>query len=53
VRLQVQRLTPDGELAGAVADLHLDDKAKFFPSDAALASWRAQAFQGKAVIAYD
>ena len=53
VRLQVQRLTRNGELEGAVADLHLDDKAKFFPSDAALASWRSQAYQGKATIAYD
>ena len=53
VRLQVQRLTQGGELDGAAADLHLDDKAKFFPSDAALASWRAQAYQGKAAIAYD
>ncbi len=53
VRLQLQRLTPSGELEGAAADLHLDDKAKFFPSDAALAAWRAQAYQGKAAIAYD
>ncbi|MBC7621100.1 MAG: DNA polymerase III subunit alpha, partial [Candidatus Saccharibacteria bacterium] len=53
VRLQVQRLTRNGELEGAVADLHLDDKAQFFPSDAALASWRSQAYQGKATIAYD
>jgi DNA polymerase-3 subunit alpha len=53
VRLQVQCLTPDGELDGAAVDLHLDDKAKFFPSDAALASWRAQAHQGKAAIVYD
>ena len=53
VRLQVQRLTRDGELDGAIADLHLDDKAKFFPSDAALAGWRAQAYQSKAAIVYD
>ena len=53
VRLQVQCLTPDGELDGAAVDLHLDDKAKFFPSDAALASWRAQAYLGKAAIAYE
>ena len=53
VRLQVQCLTPDGELDGAAVDLHLDEKAKFFPSDAALASWRAQAHQGKAAIVYD
>ena len=53
VRLQVQRLTPEGEMDGAAADLHLDDKAKFFPSDAALAGWRAQAYQSKAAIVYD
>jgi DNA polymerase III subunit alpha len=53
VRLQVQCLNPGGEPAGAAVDLHLDDKAKFFPSDAALASWRGQAYQGKAAIVYD
>ena len=53
VRLQVQCLTPEGELDGAAVDLHLDERAKFFPSDAALASWRGQAYQGKAAIVYD
>jgi DNA polymerase-3 subunit alpha len=56
VRLQVQRLLQDAtspDCNGAVAELHLGDNAKFYPSDAALASWRAQADQGKAVIAYD
>jgi DNA polymerase-3 subunit alpha len=56
VRLQVQSLPQDATAAdcnGAVAELHLGDNAKFYPSDAALAAWRAQADQGKAVIAYD
>ncbi|MDR7304914.1 DNA polymerase III subunit alpha [Rhodoferax saidenbachensis] len=54
VRLQVQCAATDGEdIPGSLAELHLGEAAKFFPSDAALASWRAQAFQGKAVIAYD
>ncbi|OYQ40502.1 DNA polymerase III subunit alpha [Rhodoferax sp. TH121] len=53
VRLQLQCLTPAGELEGAAVDLHLDERGKFFPSDAALASWRAQAYQGKAAIVYD
>ncbi len=54
VRLQIHR--PAGaqhDGVGAVAELHLGDGAKFFPTDAALAGWRAQADQGKAVIAYD
>jgi DNA polymerase-3 subunit alpha len=33
--------------------LHLGEEARFYPSDAALAEWRAHADQGKAVIAYD
>jgi DNA polymerase-3 subunit alpha len=57
VRLQVQRLVADAEQhatpAGAMAELHLGEEARFYPSDAALAGWRAQADQGKAVIAYD
>jgi DNA polymerase-3 subunit alpha len=54
VRLQVQCTATDGEdIPGSLAELHLGESAKFFPSDAALASWRAQAFQGKAAIAYD
>jgi DNA polymerase-3 subunit alpha len=56
VRLQVQRKlqdAADADCSGAMAELHLGDNAKFYPSDAALASWRAQADQGKAVIAYD
>jgi DNA polymerase-3 subunit alpha len=37
----------------AEAQVQLGDQARFFPSDAALASWIAQADGGKAVIAYD
>jgi DNA polymerase III subunit alpha len=46
VRLAVRR-------NGAVAELQLGEAAKFFPSDAALASWMAQADQGAAQIVYD
>jgi DNA polymerase-3 subunit alpha len=48
VRLSVQRQTPQGV---AVADLLLGDKARFFPTDAALAQCLAQAAQ--AVVAYE
>ena len=50
VRLQLERR--NGEL-GARAELALGEQAKFFPSDAALASWMAQANQGQAVIVYE
>jgi DNA polymerase-3 subunit alpha len=46
VRLLVQR-------DEAVAELQLGEEAKFFPSDAALASWMAQAHQGLAQIVYE
>ena len=52
VRLVVQRRVGAAE-DGAVAELQLGENARFFPSDTALAGWRAQAAQGKAVIAYD
>jgi DNA polymerase-3 subunit alpha len=39
--------------AGAEAVLALGEDARFYPTDAALASWRAQADQGRAVIAYE
>ncbi|MBJ7467808.1 MAG: hypothetical protein JHD06_03310, partial [Rhodoferax sp.] len=38
---------------GACAELQLGDAARFFPSDAALARWRAHADQGRAVVAYE
>ena len=55
IRLQIQRVVnaPENECAGAMADLHLGEDARFYPTDAALAGWRAQADQGKAVIAYE
>ena len=36
-----------------VAELQLGEAAKFFPTDAALASWMAQADQGQAQIVYE
>jgi len=50
VRLTLRR---DGPGVGATAELQLGDDAKFFPSDAALAGWMAQADQGKALIVYE
>jgi DNA polymerase-3 subunit alpha len=38
---------------GATADVQLGDNAKFFPSDAALASWMAQAHEGQSQIIYE
>ncbi len=46
VRLAVRR-------EAATAELQLGEEAKFFPSDAALASWMAQADQGQAQIVYE
>jgi DNA polymerase-3 subunit alpha len=38
---------------GAQAEVQLGEQAKFFPSDAALSSWMAQAHEGDARIVYD
>ena len=46
VRLAVER--PDVR-----CDVHLDDRSLFYPSDAALASWTAQAHQQRAELVYD
>jgi DNA polymerase III subunit alpha len=46
VRLDVMRDVVSGELI-------LDERAKFFPTDAALLSWAAQAHEGQARIVYD
>ncbi|MDZ4143242.1 MAG: DNA polymerase III subunit alpha [Burkholderiales bacterium] len=46
VRLSLQR-------KAVKAELQLGDEARFFPTDAALASWMAQADQGRAVIVYE
>jgi DNA polymerase-3 subunit alpha len=37
----------------AQAEIQLGDQAKFFPTDAALASWMAQADQGQAQVVYE
>ena len=37
----------------AQAELQLGEEAKFFPTDAALASWMAQADQSRAIIVYE
>ncbi len=50
VRLTLQRRS-DG--AAAAAELQLGDEVRFFQTDAALASWMAQADQGQAAIVYD
>jgi DNA polymerase-3 subunit alpha len=50
VRLALERRNED---LVARAELALGDAAKFFPSDAALASWMAQGEQGQARIVYD
>ncbi|WP_137917732.1 DNA polymerase III subunit alpha [Hydrogenophaga sp. 2FB] len=60
-----RELTDQGELVrglpvrlallreGAQCELQLDDRALFFPTDAALASWMAQAHEQRAEIVFD
>ena len=60
-----RELTDQGELVrglpvrlallrdGAQCELQLDDRALFFPTDAALASWTAQAHERRAEIVFD
>ena len=50
IRLTVTRINQAG---AASAELQLSDAMRFFPTDAALAQWRAQADQGQAVIVYE
>ena len=50
VRLVIERRQSD---VAARAELALGEQARFFPSDAALASWMSQAEQGQAQIVYD
>ncbi len=50
VRLHLKRHADFGEVAAEVA---LGDAAKFFPTDAALASWMAQADKGQSRIVYE
>ena len=56
VRVAVQcklSSAPAGSPVGAAAELQLGEDARFYPSDVALAGWRAQAGQGRAEIAYE
>jgi DNA polymerase-3 subunit alpha len=46
VRVQVLR-------DNATCEIQLDDRAMFYPSDAALASWMAQAHERQAAIVYE
>ena len=46
VRLEVMR-------EQARAELQLGEQAKFYPTDAALASWMAQAYGGQAQVVYE
>jgi DNA polymerase-3 subunit alpha len=50
IRLTV---TGAGETGSATAELQLGERAKFFPSNAALAGWRAQAGAGKVDLVYE
>ena len=50
VRLTMERRNPE---IGARAELALGEQVRFFPDDAALASWMAQAEGGQAQIVYD
>ncbi len=50
VRISLRRQNGVG---GATAELQLGEAAKFFPTDAALASWTAQADKGQARIVYE
>ena len=64
-RRTVSELTPESDVVrglpvrlslrreGATAEIQLGEAAKFFPTDAALASWSAQADRGLAQIVYD
>ena len=54
VRLNIWRSAPgQGGEVSASAEIALDDRAKFFPTDAALASWSAQAHAGEARVVYE
>ena len=58
VRLAVHRNGLDAGGAsdaavGASAELQLGEAARFYPSDAALAGWRAQASEGRSSIIYE
>ena len=50
VRLLLERRA---EGRGVMAQIQLGEQARFFPSDAALASWMAQADEGRAMVVYE
>jgi len=50
VRLLLERRSKE---VGALAQLELGQQARFFPSDAALASWMAQADEGRVAVVYE
>jgi DNA polymerase-3 subunit alpha len=50
VRLLVERR---GQHEGVMAQIQLGDDVRFFPSDDALASWMAQADEGRAMVVYE
>ncbi|MEG2632764.1 MAG: DNA polymerase III subunit alpha, partial [Comamonas sp.] len=50
VRLGLRCESPQG---AAVAELQLGDSSRFYPSDAALAAWTAQAGSGHATVIYE
>jgi DNA polymerase-3 subunit alpha len=52
VRLLIERRAGGGA-GGVMAQLQLGEQARFFPSDAALASWMAQADEGRATLVYE
>ncbi|MDR0275953.1 MAG: DNA polymerase III subunit alpha [Burkholderiaceae bacterium] len=56
VRLLLERRAAPGNghaIDGVTAQIELGENAKFFPSDAALAGWIAQADEGRATIVYE
>jgi DNA polymerase-3 subunit alpha len=50
VRLLLERRA---EGRGVMAQIQLGEQARFYPSDAALASWMAQADEGRAMVVYE
>ncbi|WP_423459741.1 DNA polymerase III subunit alpha [Ottowia sp. VDI28] len=54
VRLVLERRA-EGQsgIKGVMAQLQLGEQSRFFPSDAALACWMAQADEGRAMIVYE
>ena len=50
VRMGVRCVAEDG---AAVAELQLGEAARFYPTDAALAAWTAQAGSGQATVVYE